>query len=146
MKDQVIVFAVTAGSVVLLLMGCRSEPAHGGNPEKPGIEMLQWGTWTLIKLNDQDVPAEAKITLELQKDGKLAGSTGVNRYFGSFWSESPGRINFGALGSTRRAGPPDAMKRESDFLTAIQRVSEYRIKDQTMEMRDGQTMILVWRR
>ncbi len=51
-------------------------------------------------------------------DGRLSGSTGVNRMLGQYEVED-GVIRFGALGSTRMAGPPEAMAQERVLLAVL---------------------------
>ena len=96
---------------------------------------------------------EAVITLQLlpaedkKKPGTIAGSTGVNSYFGTYMSQGPGTIQFSQIGSTKRAGPPEAMQRETQFERDLQRICSYRLHGDMVSMADvaGQTL-LVWRR
>ena len=57
-----------------------------------------------------------------------------------------GQIIFAQMGSTRRAGPPDAMKGESDFLGAMALVKAYRLTGDSLELTDGQNDLMRFRR
>lgn len=59
-----------------------------------------------------------KPELDFGDDGRLSGSTGVNRIIGQYEVERD-VIRFGNAGSTRMAGLPEAMEQESRFLAVI---------------------------
>lgn len=74
------------------------------------------------------VPADKPITLTLAPDGKIAGRSTVNRYFGAFSRSNEGAIVWtGAVGATRMAGPAEAMKTEADYFQALGKTSEVRV-------------------
>ena len=74
------------------------------------------------------VPADKPITLTLAPDGKVAGRSTVNRYFGAFSRTDHGAIVWtGAMGATRMAGPAEAMKTESEYFQALGKTSEIRV-------------------
>lgn len=141
------IWSICSGLIIAAVAGMLGCKSHSDKPAPAaGIESLQSGTWQLTKLGGQEVPAGADITLELLPDDKLAGSTGVNRYFGTYKSLGAGKLGFSPLGSTRKAGPPDAMKREADFLAAMQLVGGYRMHDGSLVLTDGQSDLMTFRR
>lgn len=125
-----------------LVIGCNSnKPAD----TQPAMTSLTDHTWKLVRMEGLPVPADAGITMQLLSDGKIAGDTGVNRYFGTYTTGKPNFIQFSAIGMTRRAGPEDSMKREAQFTGALERITEYRLdKDGTLTLTDGVNPVLVW--
>ncbi len=74
------------------------------------------------------VPTDKPITLTFAPDGKVAGRSTVNRYFGAFSRTDNGAIVWtGAMGATRMAGPAEAMKTESEYFQALGKTSEIRV-------------------
>lgn len=72
-----------AAAAVLLLAGCASAPAVGGDP------VGSWGS-----------SEERKPQLVLEKDGSLNGTDGCNRLLGT-WKDDGGKVDFGdGLAST----------------------------------------------
>ena len=92
----------------------------------PGGEAKLIGDWKLVKLGDEEAPKGAPITLSVNAEGKVSGSGGVNRLFGSL--AMMGKL-FGPLGMTRRAGPPEAMAAEAAFTKVLEQATSFTIKD-----------------
>ncbi|MEO7752414.1 MAG: META domain-containing protein [Terracoccus sp.] len=67
-------------------------------------------------------------------DGRLSGSTGVNRVLGQYEVED-GVIHLDALGSTRMAGPPESMEQERVLLAVL--------ASQVPFVLDGDRLVLV---
>lgn len=61
--------------------------------------------------------------------GRASGTTGCNRFSGSFTLEDGGRLTIGAVAVTRRACDEPSMRREREFLGVLQRVNGYRLED-----------------
>jgi heat shock protein HslJ len=140
--QQIIALAIAAAAAMNCL-GC----ANSSHPHEPAkADSIQGAEWRLTMIEGINVPADAIITMQLTSDKKLAGSTGVNRYFGTYTSDSPGFIRFSPLGMTRRAGTPEAMKLEAQFVGAMERVTEFRIEGDSLKLGDGDKSLLVWRR
>lgn len=74
-------------------------------------------TWTLVALGDDAPDAEA--TLTFGDDGRVFGTTGCNRYFGSYALADDGALTLTGVGSTRMACPPAEMAQEAEFLAAL---------------------------
>ena len=75
-------------------------------------------------------------SLSLAGDGKLAGSGGCNRFFGSYEQQGEA-LSFSPLGSTRMACPPDIMKREQAFFDMLGKVRAARREASTLVLLDG---------
>ncbi len=82
-----------------------------GRPERSSLSGTRWRADVAALASDPP-------TLEFGDPWRIAGSTGVNRYFGSY--ELPGDvIVFGVVGSTLMAGPESAMRVEHAFLSTL---------------------------
>jgi heat shock protein HslJ len=53
-------------------------------------------------------------------DGRFAGSTGCNRFFGEFTDVGDGIVAAGPIGMTMMMCPDDLMHQESDVLAALE--------------------------
>lgn len=103
-----------------------AQPAGGGD--------LNGTSWKLTSgpFAEADLTT-AGITLDFA-DGKGSGSSGVNRYNGSYTSAADGSLSFGPLASTRMAGPDAAMKLEQAYLTALQQTFGYTADGDTLTL------------
>lgn len=87
------------------------------------------GEWNIIEINGMVVVPAPKQEFPFigfdTKNGKVYGNSGCNRMTGSFdVNAKPGRIHFGAMGSTRMLCPD--MTVEQNILSALTRVKRYR--------------------
>lgn len=92
--------------------------------------------WSLADLCGTPVPDDAKIDLKFLEDGRISGNASVNRYSGPLILDE-GIFEFGPFLTTRMAGNPEAMERESAFLEALSAAVSIRMTD------DGQLIIPV---
>jgi heat shock protein HslJ len=137
--------AVGSAGYNLAAYGDEPAPAEGAAPaEAPAGEAKLTGDWKLVKLAGDAVPADADITLSVTAEGKVAGSTGVNRFFGGL-DEQEKKL-FGPLGMTRRAGPPDAMARETAFTKALDEATRFTVKKDQLTLLAGDKPRLVFER
>lgn len=93
-----------------------------------GSRQLGGGEWRAVDINGVPVIAGSVLTLRLE-DGRVSGSSGCNRYSGTFTRSSRERIRFGPLSSTRMAcADPALTEQENRFtsiLTAVEGYSVY---------------------
>ncbi|MBX3745493.1 MAG: META domain-containing protein [Verrucomicrobiae bacterium] len=70
-------------------------------------------------------PADTPVTVRLGEAGRLSGRGPVNRYFGTFGFLGDGSVSWpnAAIGSTRMAGPPEAMDLEMRFFQTLTRTT-----------------------
>jgi heat shock protein HslJ len=113
-----------------------AEPAAEG-------EAKLTGDWKLVKLSEEPTAAGAIITLSVDAEGKVSGSTGVNRFAGQLAKEL--RL-FGPLAMTRRAGPPEAMAVEAAYAKALDEATRFTIKDDKLTLFAGDKPRLVFER
>jgi heat shock protein HslJ len=99
------------------------------------------GQWVLTELNGKPV-AGGFISLEFDPTaGRAAGSTGVNRWNGSY--ELSGQtLEFGPLVTTRRAGTPEAMQREREFTQALDNVTQFAGDDRRLVLSSGEELLV----
>lgn len=123
----------------LLLAACAApsagQPAPAGAPEG-----LAGTSWVLSDLNG--APPVAEATLQFDGEGRLAGSTGCNRYSGGYSVEGA-TMAVGQLISTKMACMADgAMTQEADFLGALGQAASYSIAGDTLtiEAADGASL------
>lgn len=80
------------------------------------------GKWQLTSMNGQPAPTDIRgglgVTLEIQEDGKFAGQSPINRYFGQINTQDK-TFKTGPVGMTMMAGPPELMDAERDYFTVI---------------------------
>jgi len=91
------------------------------------VTSLENTAWQLTSLGDAQPLAEKPITLEFGEKNRLSGSSGCNRYMGSFSTKGNEFSVKSPLGSTMMACPEDLMKQEQQFLKALSAGTSYRI-------------------
>lgn len=89
------------------------------------------GKWQLTSMNGEPAPADVQggkgVTLEIQEDGKFAGQSPINRYFGQIDTQDK-TFKTGPVGMTMMAGPPELMDAERDYFTVINDVKSVDVK------------------
>ena len=114
---------VVAGTVVA---GCGTETAS-----------LSGTDWRLVTLAGQPALAEFPVTLSFdQKDG-VSGSSGVNRYVGTYKVDGKTLTFSSPLAGTMMAGPEPAMNQEQAFLAALAATKAYSVSGDTLTLSDG---------
>ncbi|MGL5336744.1 MAG: META domain-containing protein [Enterovibrio sp.] len=100
------------------------------------LAQLQQSHWQL-----EGASAEA-FTLALV-DGKLVGTAGCNRYFAGATSPKNGVLTLSAVGTTRMACEPEMMKKEGEFLQALQQVGTFKIEGKKLILSDAKKKALL---
>lgn len=106
-----------AGAIVLA--ACTMTPA---GPERP----LAGSSWTAEEIAGQGVVAGSGAAVSFMADGRMAGTTGCNRFFGGY-ERSGQKLTFSGMGSTRMACQPELMAQEDRFLKVLNAVTGYEI-------------------
>ena len=99
-------------------------------------------TWRVVRLEANDVPADAGMTLAIQPN-RISGNSGVNAFQGEAEFGGEGAFRAGPLAMTRRAGPPDAMARESLYLVCLERADGWMRRGEELALLAGDTVLLV---
>jgi len=96
-------------------LGERSIRGCGGRPE----DLLQGAEWHINTVNGEST-GSAIVTLTFLPNGRIAGSSGCNRYFGQYQMSGEG-ISISQLGMTRMACAPELAAMERRFTQQITR-------------------------
>ncbi len=108
--------------------------AVGVMAQRDGIKNIQW---TLTYAGGREVTA-ALAYIEIDDNGKLTGSTGCNRMFGTA-NVNAQRIEFAGIGSTKMMCKlPDGTVGEPVFLNALERASRFSKSGNTLHIYDKQ--------
>jgi heat shock protein HslJ len=99
--------------------------------------------WTVQELGGA-VTAAPKPQLSFGADGRLTGTTGVNRLMGQF-EVRDGLLVVGDAATTRMAGPPEAMEQEQRLLELLGTEQAFVITGDRLEIGDGETLALLVR-
>jgi heat shock protein HslJ/uncharacterized membrane protein len=100
------------------LRGC------GGDP----LQLIAGHMWTVVAIEGRAVDGDADASIVFDLDGRIAGSTGCNRFTGSYTLTGEG-LTVGPLAATRMACPPPRMAVESEFLAFMERVQRFDIDE-----------------
>ena len=115
--------ALLTGALSLMLIAA-CDPVHlmedAGMTETPVVSVADIADkeWVVEDLNGAGIPDRANATLNFTTEGGISGSTGCNRYSGS-WTEADGLITLSPLAVTRRACAPALMDMEQTFTSAL---------------------------
>lgn len=101
---------------------------------------LESTPWQLTEVEGKKPVGEAPSLMFETKEGRVTGSTGCNRLFGSF-THSENQLKFSRIASTRRACEK-GMETEAAFLRALNEVHSYRITGGTLELLDAGGKVL----
>jgi heat shock protein HslJ len=101
------------------LTACTSDGSAGARPSPAS---LGGSEWKITTLDGEPIPDTAKVTIQFLEDDRVTGSSGCNRFQGSY-SLSGSGLSFGPLMGTKRACPQPQMSVESRFLNLVQQVT-----------------------
>jgi heat shock protein HslJ len=127
MKTQATILAAIVWALSAILIGSMQTAVPA---ESQGDGKLA-GDWKLVKLGDESPTADLMLTLSVAADGKVSGSSGVNRFAGKLADE---KKLFGPLVMTRRAGPPEAMAVEASYAKALDEATRFEIKEDKLTL------------
>ncbi|WP_417849758.1 heme-binding protein [Thalassoglobus sp.] len=85
--------------------------------------------WLVEDLNGAGVIDNAQTTIQVNQNGSITGSTGVNRYMGKAKIDGQKLKIEPGPATTRAAGPPALMDQEARFLALLPKVKQYRIDE-----------------
>lgn len=119
-----LIFATIIG---LVLSGCSTTatpPAH----ESVAMGELT-GQWQVESINQGGIIDSSRITVMFAEDGRIAGSSGCNRY-SAVMSEEGDTLSVSNAVSTRMACAPALMQQEQRFLQALRDTTAmYKLSD-----------------
>lgn len=134
----------TARALMLALAGCTAAPTVAPPPATaPAVTKVPVssadGKWELVTstfIGAGRIPGVARATLAFE-DGRLAAFSGCNQAQGSAFHVE-GRLEVGALSTTRRGCPEPLATFETRFFKLLQSNPVYRVEDETLTLLDGQ--------
>jgi heat shock protein HslJ len=99
-------------------------------------ESLVIGQWVLDDVDGAEPIGVTPGFLIVGADGTLAGSTGLNRFHGS-WTEAQDRYFLEVTAATLVAGPPELMSQEQVVLESLAITQDVRLDGETLILLDG---------
>jgi heat shock protein HslJ len=124
------------GAAGLVLAACSGDDAAG-------LTDSPWQASQYVDASGGLVDAVEGTTLSATFDGEqVAGSAGCNNYFGGYTTDGDA-ISIGPLASTQMFCE-GAMDQEIAFLTAMQTADSYGISGDTLELKQGDTTMVVY--
>lgn len=121
-------FAVTVISLLLMMSisACTAGPADTDSTPMNKEQSLTGTAWWVEDIGGKGIIDRSHTTIEFTDDGKVAGDTGCNRYFGSVEIVAMD-IKFGPLAGTRKACGVALMDQENRFFQAMGEVRRWGI-------------------
>lgn len=111
------------------------------------INKLEDTDWTLVSLNDGtamvSVPDGFSAGISFGKDNSVAGSNGVNRYFGTYNIGDKNTVSFSEMGTTMMAGPEEFMVLADRFNSLLSEVTEYSLSGKTLSFRNADKALVM---
>ncbi len=104
-------------------------------------------TWQATGINNgtggvTSLVADSTVTAEFADDGTLTGSAGCNSYNGSY--EVLGdTMTIGPIAATRMACDPEVDEQESNYLAALEDVTQFTLDRDRLELRDDEGALQV---
>lgn len=109
---------------ILAIAACTSKPdSNTPSVEEANVSPLL-GLWQVEDIDQGGIIDYSMITLHIEENGRVSGSTGCNRYSANTIIEN-GFINISQAISTRKACPPALMNQEQRFLSALSSAVAY---------------------
>jgi len=125
------------GAAGLVLAAC------SGGDDAAGLANSPWRASEYVDDSGGLVDPVEDTVLSATFDGEqVAGSAGCNNYFGGYTTDHDA-ISFGPLASTQMFCE-GAMDQETAFLTAMQTADSYAISGDTLELKHGDTTVVVY--
>ena len=108
-----------------------------------GGDAIHGTEWTVQELGGE-VTSPPKPQLSFSADGRLSGTTGVNRLMGAF-EVRDGLLVVDNAATTRMTGPPEAMEQEQRLLALLGTEQAFVITGDRLEIGDGENVALLVR-
>jgi heat shock protein HslJ len=99
--------------------------------------------WALSTLMDKAVASNTGISIQFTSDGKVSGSSGCNRYSGTYTVSGNNMQISSPLATTRMACAQDVMDQENAYLKALGDVKSYAVSGDQLALKDGSNKALL---
>ena len=116
-----------AGIAFVMLQGRQMAQVGGGGAELTGV------TWQPRTVGDEAIAQDSGMFIRFEVDGSIQGHGGCNKFFGSLEQTDSG-IGVGPLGGTRMACPEAIMDRETAFMDAVSKISNFQSSKDRMSL------------
>lgn len=118
-----------AAGLALLCLGVSGAHSAGSPVTRSGETVLPpaelaASAWQVENIDERGIIDRSMVTLALDDDGRIAGSAGCNRYFGTLYVDGD-VFTVSGIGSTRRACVAALMNQEQRFLRALEDAARY---------------------
>ncbi|KZB54986.1 hypothetical protein AUP42_06205 [Thalassospira lucentensis] len=139
-KVTSLTFAAFGIASSLWLAGCAATTKPAEEKSPADWSAIAGRDWQLMRIEAKDksltpmTPILASVNFT--NDGKIAGSTGCNRYFGSYTRKDTA-LDVSPLGSTKMMCMEDAMEIEDAFIAAMADVKGWKVQDGDLMLVDG---------
>lgn len=111
------------------------------------MNKLENTEWTLLSMNDGtalvSVPEGFTADISFGKDNSVAGSNGINRYFGTYTIDGKNSLTFSQMGTTMMSGPEEMMTLSDRFNTLLGEVKEYSLSGNTLSFRNAEKALVM---
>lgn len=143
--------ALTLLAIACVACGTETVTPKPETAESETVELLELEgvLWRLIEYADEAggmSPVLEGTTVDIEFEGsQMGGSSGCNRYFGSYTLEEGNRLTFDAeIGSTQMACPPEIMEQESRYQELLGQVAiADRFEDHLILLEEGGELSLL---
>ena len=127
--------------------GASSTPGSStaGSAAPAGAASLEGATWTLSADTDLGVPLDDVDVTALFTDGRVAGTSGCNRYTGGYTLDGDALTISPGMAATMMACPAPQMAVEQAYLAALAEVAAWSVDGTTLTLADtAGTALLVF--
>lgn len=109
-------------------------PSSSGQQDQDRHARTVYGDWKLYAIEGRPFEPTDELrapTLRIDREGRMSGFSGVNRFSGAIDIPSLGRGEFatGAIASTKMAGSMEAMNLETSVLSSLERARQFSIAE-----------------
>ncbi|MEN8206646.1 MAG: META domain-containing protein [Pseudomonadota bacterium] len=110
-----------------------------------GLEASDWRLSRYLDDSGQMMTVLSGITVTARfTDGKLSGSAGCNRYFGSYTAGTDDQLNISSsIGATMMACAPPVSEHERQYLSCLSAVAGFQLQDGGLHLLDKEGQILL---
>ena len=121
-------FLLFLAGIALVMMQGRQMVQVGGS----GAELTDIN-WQPIMVGEETIPEDSGMYIRFEVDGSIKGHGGCNAFFGSLERTDSG-IGVGPLGGTRMACPEAVMDRETAFMDAVGKTTDFQSSKERMSL------------
>jgi heat shock protein HslJ len=129
--------------LTVAVAGCKShkEAVVNARPEFNSEEV-----WRLDAMRGKEVvplSGQQPITIQINPEaGTFSGTSGCNRYFGSFKDKGGGKMALSDFNGTKKACPEAFHKVENSYMQLLQRCDGFKLTEYTLELLQGDKVLL----